>query len=52
MACGPGATFCAGPSPRWRMRWIDDVVTIGLLAAVAVVLFLYLKRRRARLRDE
>ena len=29
-----------------------DVVTLVLLAAIAVVAFLYLKRRRARLRDE
>lgn len=29
-----------------------DVVTLGLLAATIVVMFLYLKRRRARLKDE
>jgi hypothetical protein len=29
-----------------------DPLTIGLLAAAAVVMFLYLKRRRARLHDE
>lgn len=29
-----------------------DPLTIGLLAAAAVVLFLYLKRRRTRLHDE
>lgn len=29
-----------------------DPVTIALIAAVAVVMFFYLKRRRARLRNE
>ena len=29
-----------------------DRVTLGLVAATVVVMFLYLKRRRARLRDE
>ena len=29
-----------------------DGLTIGLLAAAAVVMFLYLKRRRSRLGDE
>ena len=29
-----------------------DLLTIVLLAATALVMFLYLKRRRARLRDE
>ena len=29
-----------------------DMVQIGLLAATVVVMFLYLKRRRGRLRNE
>ena len=29
-----------------------DILTIVLLAATAIVMFVYLKRRRARLRDE
>jgi len=29
-----------------------DVVSLVLLAATVVVMFLYLKRRRARLKDE